>query len=73
MLNLKGNDMTNEDLSKALVAALQSRQEARGASLDAANAYTVGYLQSLIGTLVAMSPKAKKEVMRTLVYVTNNK
>ena len=73
MLNLKGNGMTNQDLTKALVAAIQNRQLARGNSLQDANAYTVGYLESLIGSLVAMSPKVKKQVMSTLVYVTNNK
>ena len=65
--------MTNQDLSKALVAAIQNRQEARGYERSEANAYTVGYLEALIGNLVAMSPKVKKEVMSTLVYVTNNK
>lgn len=65
--------MTNQDLSKALVAAIQNRQEARGYNRQDANAYTVGYLESLIGTLVQLSPKVKKEVMSALVYVTNNK
>ena len=65
--------MTNKDLAKALVAALQDRQVARGNTIQDANSYTVGYLEALIGNLVAMSPKAKKEVMSTLVYVTNNK
>lgn len=65
--------MTNQDLSKALVAAIQNRQEARGYNRQDANAYTVGYLESLIGTLVGLSPKVKKEVMSALVYVTNNK
>ena len=65
--------MQGQDLSKALVAAIQSRQELRGQSLSNANAYTVGYLESLIGTLCELSPKVKKEVMSTLVYVTNNK
>ena len=65
--------MTNQDLSKALVAAIQNRQLARGNSMEHANAYTVGYLEAVIGTLVGLSPKAKKEVMSTLVYITNNK
>lgn len=65
--------MTNKDLSKALVAAIQNRQLARGESMQDTNSYTVGYLEAVIGTLVAMSPKAKKEVMSTLVYITNNK
>ena len=65
--------MTNQDLTKALVAAIQNRQLARGNSMQDANSYTVGYLEALIGQLVAMSPKVKKEVMSTLVYVTNNK
>jgi hypothetical protein len=72
MLNLKGNRMTNQDLTKALVAAIQNRQVARGYTMQDANAFTVGYLESLIGTLVELSPKVKKEVMSTLVYVTNN-
>lgn len=65
--------MTNQDLSKALVAAIQNRQLARGADMHDANAYTVGYLEALIGTLVGSSPKVKKEVLSTLVYITNNK
>lgn len=65
--------MTNKDLSKALVAAIQNRQLARGADMHDANSYTVGYLEAVIGTLVGLSPKAKKEVMSTLVYITNNK
>lgn len=69
----KGNGMTNQDLSKALVAAIQNRQEARGYNRQDVNAYTVGYLESLIGILVQLSPKVKKEVMSTLIYVTNNK
>jgi hypothetical protein len=73
MLNLKGNKMTNQDLAKALVAAIQNRQEARGETLQASNAYTVGYLEGLIGTLCHLSPKAKKEVMSTLVYINANK
>jgi hypothetical protein len=73
MLNLKGNKMTGQDLSKALVAAIQNRQAVRGYNQQDANAYTVGYLESLIGTLCNLSPKVKKEVLSTLVYVTNNK
>jgi hypothetical protein len=73
MLNLKGNKMTNRDLTKALVAAIQNRQLARGNSMEHANAYTVGYLESLITTLVDLSPKGKKEVTSALVYITNNK
>jgi hypothetical protein len=73
MLLRKGNEMTNKDLAKALVAAIQNRQLARGADIQDANAYTVGYLEAVIGTLVAMSPKVKKEVLSTLVYITNNK
>jgi len=73
MLNLKGNEMTNRDLSKALVAAIQNRQVVRGNSMEHANAYTVGYLESLVATLCDLSPKVKKEVMSSLVYITNNK
>jgi hypothetical protein len=73
MLNLKGKKMQNRDLTKALVAAIQNRQLARGYTMQDANAYTVGYLESMITTLVDLSPKVKKEVMSTLVYVTNNK
>ena len=69
----KGNTMTNQDLSKALVAAIQDRQEARGNTLEHANAYTVGYLEALLATLCDLSPKVKKEVMSSLVYVSNNK
>lgn len=65
--------MTNQDLAKALVAAIQNRQFNRGEDLEATNSYTVGYLEGLIGTLVGMSPKAKQEVMSTLVYVNANK
>ena len=65
--------MTNQDLTKALVAAIQNRQLARGNSMQDANAYTVGYLESLIGSLIDLSPKVKKEVMSSLVYITNNK
>jgi hypothetical protein len=73
MLNQKGNVMTNHDLSKALVAAIQNRQFARGEDLEATNSYTVGYLEGLIGTLIGMSPKVKKEIMSTLVFVNTNK
>jgi hypothetical protein len=73
MLNLKGNKMTNQDLAKALVASIQSRQFARGEEIHAANSYTVGYLEGLIGTLCQLSPKAKQEVMSTLVYINTNK
>jgi hypothetical protein len=73
MLKRKGNEMTNKDLSKALVAAIQNRQLARGETMQDANSYTVGYLEAIIGNLVGMSPKVKKEIMTTLVYITNNK
>jgi hypothetical protein len=73
MLNLKGNKMTNQDLAKALVAAIQNRQFTRGEEIHAANSYTVGYLEGLIGTLCHLSPRAKKEVMSTLVYINANK
>ena len=65
--------MTNKDLSKALVAAIQNRQAVRGYNQQDANAYTVGYLEGLIGTLCHLSPKAKKEIMSTLVYINANK
>lgn len=65
--------MQNRDLSKALVAAIQNRQLVRGNSMQDTNAYTVGYLESLIGSLIDLSPKVKKEVMNSLVYITNNK
>ena len=65
--------MTNQDLAKALVASIQNRQFARGEEIHAANSYTVGYLEGLIGTLVGMSPKAKQEVMSTLVFINTNK
>jgi hypothetical protein len=73
MLKRKGNEMTNKDLSKALVAAIQNRQLARGETMQDTNSYTVGYLEAIIGNLVGMSPKVKKEIMTTLVYITNNK
>jgi hypothetical protein len=73
MLLRKGTEMTNKDLSKALVAAIQNRQLARGESMQDTNSYTVGYLEAIIGNLVGMSPKVKKEVLSTLVYITNNK
>ena len=65
--------MTNKDLAKALVAAIQNRRLSQGESIDHTNAYTVGYLEQVVATLVGMSPKAKNEVMSTLVYITNNK
>lgn len=65
--------MTNQDLSKALVAAIQNRQLARGENLHDTNSYTVGYLESLIGNLVQLSPKVKKEVLQTLVLISDNK
>lgn len=65
--------MTDKDLSKALVAAIQNRQLARGENMQDTNSYTVGYLEAVIGTLVGLSPKVKKEIMTTLVYITNNK
>lgn len=73
MLLRKGNKMTNKDLSKALVAAIQNRQLARGENMQDTNSYTVGYLEAIIGNLVGMSPKVKKEILSTLVYITNNK
>lgn len=73
MLLRKGNEMTDKDLSKALVAAIQNRQLARGENMQDTNSYTVGYLEAVIGTLVGLSPKVKKEIMTTLVYITNNK
>ena len=73
MLLRKGTEMTNKDLSKALVAAIQNRQLARGETMQDTNSYTVGYLEAIIGNLVGMSPKVKKEIMTTLVYITNNK
>jgi hypothetical protein len=73
MMQNKGNKMQGQDLSKALVAAIQNRQLARGYQLNESNAYTVGYLESLIGTLCQLSPKVQKEIMSALVYVSNNK
>ena len=65
--------MTGQDLSKALVAAIQNRQAVRGYNQQDANAYTVGYLESLIGNLCNLSPKVKNDIMTTLVYISNNK
>ena len=65
--------MTNQDLAKALVTSIQNRQFARGEDLEAANSYTVGYLEGLLATLIGTSPKVKNEVMSTLVYISNNK
>ena len=65
--------MTNQDICKALVASLQNRQMAKGYTIEDANAYTVGYLESMMVTLIGASPKAKKEVMSALVYISNNK
>lgn len=65
--------MKNEALCKALVAALQDRMLAQGNDLDTANAYTVGYLESVLARLCELSDVACDEITRRLAAVCNNK
>jgi hypothetical protein len=83
MLNskAKGNDMSYnmkaareaDELVKALVDALYARQEARGETLDAYAPYTLGYISSVLSTVLADSAKGRKYVKSTLQFVKESK
>lgn len=63
----------SEDLVRDLVDAIRDRQEARGANLMDANAYTLGYVSSMLATILAESPKARAYVQSTTKYVKETK
>lgn len=58
---------------RELVNAIRARQEARGENLADANAYTIGYMASMMATILAESPKHRKYVLSTIAYVKENK
>ena len=59
-----------EFLAKELVNALKAHQmEKRGYSLQDANSYTVGYLESMLASMAAQSPKGLEQLISTLQMV----
>lgn len=59
-------------LVRELVDAIRARQEARGENLADANAYTLGYLSSILTSVVANSPKHQAYLRDSLAYVKEN-
>ncbi len=63
----------SDQLVRDLVDAIRDRQEARGENLADANAYTLGYLSSVLASVLAESPKARAFVQSTAKYVKETK
>lgn len=59
-------------LVRELVNAIRDRQEARGENLVDANAYTLGYLSSILTSVVANSPKSQAYLRDSMAYVKEN-
>lgn len=61
-----------DDLVRELVEAIRNRQEQRGENLADANAYTLGYLSSILTSVVANSPKQQRYLRDSMAYVKEN-
>lgn len=62
----------SEDLVRDLINAIRDRQEQRGENIADTNAYTLGYIGSMLTNILAESPKARAYVKSTTVYVKEN-
>lgn len=62
-----------DQMVRDLVDAIRGRQEARGENLADTNAYTIGYMASMMATILAESPKARAYVKSTTKYVKETK
>ena len=63
----------SEDLVRDLINAIRDRQEQRGENLADTNAYTLGYIGSMLANILAESPKARAYVKSTTKYVVETK
>lgn len=63
----------SDQLVRDLIDSVRDRQEARGENLADANAYTLGYLSSVLASVLAESPKARAFVQSTTKYVKETK
>jgi hypothetical protein len=61
-----------DELVRELVDAIRNRQEHRGENLADSNAYTLGYLSSILTSVVANSPKHQKYLRDSMAYVKEN-
>jgi hypothetical protein len=62
-----------DELVRELVEAIRNRQmEQRGENLADANAYTLGYLSSILISVVVNSPKQQRYLRDSLAYVKEN-
>lgn len=59
-------------LVQELVEAIRTRQENRGETYSDASAYTLGYLSSMLTSIIAESPKSMKYVRATVSLVKEN-
>ena len=56
-----------------LIAALHDRQEARGEKLNAISPYQVGYIGSILSTILAESPKHRRMVLDSIALIKETK
>ena len=61
-----------DDLVRELVEAIRNRQEQRGENLADANSYTLGYLSSILTSVVTNSPKQQRYLRDSMAYVKEN-
>ena len=63
----------SDQLVRDLVEAIRDRQEARGEDHRDATSYALGYLSSVLTSVLAESPKAREFVKSTTKYVKETK
>lgn len=69
---LKNRD-SSDVLVRELITAILDRQEKRGDNRADAHAYTLGYLSSMMASILADSTKARAYVKDTLSYIQENR
>jgi hypothetical protein len=65
--------MMAEAMVNELIAALHDRQEARGERLDSISPYQVGYIGSILSTILAESPKHRRMVLDSIALIKETK
>jgi hypothetical protein len=85
IVNQKGNEMRTtyektlqkraaaDEIVRQLVTAIRDRQENRGDDHRDAVAYSLGYLSSVLSSVIATSPKGLAYVKDSLQYVKETK
>jgi hypothetical protein len=56
-----------------LITALHDRQEARGEHRDSISPYQVGYIGSILSTILAESPKHRRMVLDSIALIKETK